>query len=331
MNKKIGFLTRKPILGVHYSIENALNQVRNGLLKTGKWEIDWLEMPCYSKGFVPRLKSMFFARYHQKDINHITGDIYFIALFLPGKSLVITIHDILFLYPKRGPTWLVLWFFWIYLPVLKAKVIVAVSEHTKNEILRITRCHATKIKVIPPLISPKFQYFPKIFQKECPIILHVGTAWNKNLVNHIKALRGIPCLLNIVGMLSKSQRLALKKAEINYQNKVQLSEKEMLALYQSSDILLFASLAEGFGLPILEAQSVGRVVITADRGATAEVAGKGALLVNPRAPEDIRKGILAVVNDDVLRAFYISEGFKNRYQYSSKSVTEQYDRVFSSM
>ena len=106
MNKRIVFFTRKPIQGFHYSIENTLNEVRTGLLKTGKWEINWIEMPQFSKGFMPRIKLMFFAWLHKHEINHIIGDIYFIALFLPSKSLIITIHDVLFIYPKRGLSWL---------------------------------------------------------------------------------------------------------------------------------------------------------------------------------------------------------------------------------
>lgn len=101
MSKRIAFFSRKPIQGFHYSIENTLNEVRTGLLKSGKWEIDWIEMPHFSKGFLPRLKLILFAWFHKHEINHIIGDIYFIALLLPGKSLVITIHDVLFLYPKR--------------------------------------------------------------------------------------------------------------------------------------------------------------------------------------------------------------------------------------
>ncbi|MEY3320715.1 MAG: hypothetical protein RLZZ417_298 [Bacteroidota bacterium] len=330
MNKRIVFFTRKPIQGFHYSIENTLNEVRTGLLKTGKWEINWIEMPQFSKGFMPRIKLMFFAWLHKHEINHIIGDIYFIALFLPSKSLIITIHDVLFLYPKRGLSWLILWFFWIYLPVKKANTIIAISQFTKNEIIRVTGCNPSKIIVIPCLISSQFNFCPKKINKECPVILHIGTAWNKNLDNHIKALKGIPCQFIIVGFLSKSQKLALHQAEIKYQNLVQLSEMEMLDIYHSCDLLLFSSLAEGFGLPILEAQSVGRVVITSKGGAMTEIAGNGALLVDPLSPDEIRKGILALINDEPLRAFYISEGLKNKDKYILKSIIDQHDRILSS-
>ena len=331
MSKRIAFFTRKPIQGFHFSIENTLNEVRAGLLKSGKWEIDWIEMPWYSKGFIPRLKLIFFAWFHKHEMNHIIGDIYFIAFLLPGKSLVITIHDVLFLYPKKGISWLILWFFWVYLPVLKAKSIIAISNHTKNEIIRYTGCNAKKIEVIPCLISPHFTYSPKDFNFHYPVILHIGTAWNKNLSNHIQAVKGIPCLLKIVGKLSENHRLELINAKIDFENVVHLTDNEILSLYHSCDILLFASLAEGFGLPILEAQTVGRAVITSNRGAMAEIAGKGALLVNPLSVESIHDGLISIIHNDSLRALCIDEGFNNTHKYGSHFILAQHDSLFSSI
>jgi glycosyltransferase involved in cell wall biosynthesis len=94
---------------------------------------------------------------------------------------------------------------------------------------------------------------------------------------------------------------------------------------------LFDYLSEGFGLPILEAQSVGQMVITSKGGAMAEVAGNGALLVDPLSPDEIRKGILSVINDESLRAFYISKGLKNKDKYIFQSIIDQHDRIFSSV
>jgi glycosyltransferase involved in cell wall biosynthesis len=226
---------------------------------------------------------------------------------------------------------MILWFFWVYLPVLKAKSIITISNHTKNEIIRYTGCNAKKIKVIPCLISPHFSSSTKDFNHHYPVILHVGTAWNKNLSNHIQAVKDISCLLKIVGKLSENQKLELINAGIDFENVVHLSDYEILSLYHSCDILLFASLAEGFGLPILEAQRVGRAVITSNRGAMAEVAGKGALLVDPLSVESIRDGLISIINNDSVRELCIAEGFKNTYKYGSHFITDQHDRIFLSI
>jgi len=217
------------------------------------------------------------------------------------------------------------------LPVLKAKSIIAISNHTKNEIIRYTGCNAMKIVVIPCLISPHFTYSPNDFNHHYPVILHIGTAWNKNLSNHIQAVKGIPCLLRIVGKLSENHILELINADIDFENVVHLSDNEILSLYHSCDILLFASLAEGFGLPILEAQKVGRAVITSNRGAMAEIAGKGALLVDPLSVQSIRDGLISIIQNDTLRALCIDEGFKNTNKYRCHFILEQLDSLFSSI
>ena len=104
-----------------------------------------------------------------------------------------------------------------------------------------------------------------------------------------------------------------------------------MSLYHSCDILLFASLAEGFGLPILEAQTVGRAVITSNRGAMAEIAGKGALLVNPLSVESIHDGLISVIHNDSLRALCIDEGFNNTHKYGSHFILARHDSLFSSI
>jgi glycosyltransferase involved in cell wall biosynthesis len=185
--------------------------------------------------------------------------------------------------------------------------------------------------VIPCLISSHFTSSPKDFNHHYPVILHIGTAWNKNLSNHIQAVKDIPCLLKIVGKLSENHRLELINAGIDFENVVHLSDHEILTLYHSCDILLFASLAEGFGLPILEAQHVGRAVISSNRGAMAEVAGKGALLVNPLSVESIRDGLISIIHNDSLRALCIAEGFKNTHKYGSYFILAQHDHLFSSI
>jgi glycosyltransferase involved in cell wall biosynthesis len=204
-------------------------------------------------------------------------------------------------------------------------------EEHKNEIIRYTGCNAKKIKVIPCLISSHFTSSPKDFNHHYPVILHIGTAWNKNLSNHIQAVKDIPCLLKIVGKLSENHRFELINAGIDFENVVHLSDHEILSLYHSCDILLFASLAEGFGLPILEAQYVGRAVITSNRGAMDEVAGKGALLVDPLSVESIRDGLISIIHNDSVRELCIEEGFKNTYKYGSHFILAQHDLLFSSI
>ncbi|HVZ39727.1 MAG TPA: glycosyltransferase family 1 protein [Candidatus Kapabacteria bacterium] len=72
----------------------------------------------------------------------------------------------------------------------------------------------------------------------------------------------------------------------------------LLALYRGARAVLYPSLYEGFGLPVLEAMAAGSPVITSNRGAMAEAAGSAALLVNPEAPEEIAAAILTLLDED---------------------------------
>ena len=87
-----------------------------------------------------------------------------------------------------------------------------------------------------------------------------------------------------------------------------VSDDELNWLYHNARALVFPSLYEGFGLPILEAMSVGTPVITSDRGAMAEVAGEAARLIDPTDPADIARGILRVLEDDQYADALMSAG-----------------------
>ena len=93
-------------------------------------------------------------------------------------------------------------------------------------------------------------------------------------------------------------------------NKV-VSDEAMFEAYSEADILLFCSTIEGFGMPILEAQTVGRVVVTSNISAMPEVAGDGACFVDPLSIKAIRAGIEQVLNDENYRNSLIINGLKN--------------------
>lgn len=95
-----------------------------------------------------------------------------------------------------------------------------------------------------------------------------------------------------------------------------IAENELPSLYENSISLLFPSLYEGFGLPILEAMSYKTPVITSDSSSMAEIAGNAALLVDPDNPDSIAKAMDSVYHDKTLRSDLISKGLKNIEKYS---------------
>jgi len=262
------------------------------------------------------------------DVFHVTGDIHFAALALPGRRSILTVHDCGFMHhPNPLARW-VLGLFWLKWPVRHCRFVTAVSEATKADIVRHTGCEPEKITVIPSAIPAHFRPVPKVFDSTMPRILHIGSAPNKNLARHIEALCGVPCVLHIVAVLRQSEIQLLDNAGIEYENTPDLDDAGIVRAYESCDLLLFASTLEGFGMPILEAQSVGRPVVTSDRSSMPEVAGEGACLVNPFDTASIRAGVLRVLHDAEYRETLVQRGFENVVRYRADAVAGAYFRLY---
>jgi len=92
--------------------------------------------------------------------------------------------------------------------------------------------------------------------------------------------------------------------------------EELVALYSRADAFLFPSLYEGFGLPILEAQACGCPLLTSDRTSCPEVAGDGAVIVDPTSVDAIAEGILRIVSSPALQEELRQRGYRNVERYS---------------
>ena len=310
------------------SIENSFESMIAHFPSNSRFRLNVFKSSFYSKGLLPRLKAIIEIRRNRTDINHVTGDTNFFVLGLPKKNTVLTIHDCGLLDGKsRLARWILL-VFWLKLPVKKCKILTVVSETTKQDVLRYTSCPPEKIIVIPTIIKSDFSYSPKAFNEKYPTFLHIGNAPNKNLERQAEALAGLPCLLHIVGQISKAQIQLLKKHKIDYKISVNLTNEEMQQAYQEADIILFCSTSEGFGMPILEAQTVGRVVVTSNISAMPDVAGNGACLVDPLSISSIRAGIEQVCFDEKYRNVLINNGLKNIHRFNPETVSQKYEAVY---
>src|SRR6185295_15737253 len=121
----------------------------------------------------------------------------------------------------------------------------------------------------------------KTFNCDNPVLLFIGSLPNKNLSRVIEALKGLDCTLNIIGHTDEQQLLRMKEYNINYILEKNLSNKEMAARYEQADIILFPSLYEGFGLPVIEGFKAGRAVLTSEISPMKELADGAAWLVDP--------------------------------------------------
>ena len=105
-----------------------------------------------------------------------------------------------------------------------------------------------------------------------------------------------------------------------------VDEEDLPCLYNLASVYVYPSLYEGFGIPILEAQSCGCPVVTSNKSCLPEISGNGAVFINPYNTEDIVKSILRIINNSDLRKKLISEGYKNKKKFnwnkSAKKVIE---------
>lgn len=322
---EICFFERKSEPGT-YSLERVFSDVREHLPTGVTARV--LKCPYESIGFLNRLRNVLWARNNAGDINHITGDVHYLALLLPRNKTILTIHDCVAIVRHGGIRQWALRFFWYRLPISRAAVVTVISEFTKRELLSHVKVHSHQLHVVYNPCSPAFKPKTKPFSAIEPIILQVGTWWNKNLSRVAEALRGIHCRLEIVGPLDSRQRDELRANAITYRNHEWVSDEELVALYQGCDLVIFASTYEGFGLPIVEAQAVGRPIITSNTCSMPEVAGEAACLVDPFDTQSIRDGISRIIGDEAYRGMLVEKGFENIKRFDPVRIASQYADLY---
>lgn len=279
------------------------------------------------------LKNLWFVYKHRnkKGVNHITGDIHYCILALLGCSSVLTIHDTVSLDFAKGSTLkktIIKWL-WYKLPIKYATKVVCISEETKRKIQPLTK--RNDIIVIPDAIDPSFITSLKDQSRVPYDILHIGTKSNKNLERTIQALEKFECKLTIIGRLTSSQISLLENSKLNYCVKSDLTDEELMNEYVYCDIVSFISLFEGFGMPIIEANKIGRPVITSTIPVVREVAGDSAVFVDPYDVNQIENGFSSLFNDQQIRKDCVEKGLKNVTRFDSLVISSQYSQLYNQL
>lgn len=308
------------------SIERVFRRIAIELEKCGI-EVKFQKLP-FGDGIVNIGKNIFFFKPEPSDVFHVTGHVNYIALFLDKRRTVLTLHDLTVLSFRSGlRRWLLkrMYFLW---PVRRLKFLTSISGPTRAEITKLARIPAENILVIEnPLVIDKEEADAR-FNKESPLILQMGTAPNKNVARVARAVKKIGCRLWLIGRMDPILSKELDKIGYPYRIDEFLSDQQMLAAYREADIVTYCSTNEGFGLPIIEAQAMGKPVVTSSLEPMSYVAGGAAVLVDPFLEDSIFDGIMSVIKNDQLREELIQRGYENISRFSPVEVAAKYIELY---
>lgn len=215
--------------------------------------------------------------------------------------------------------------------------VIAVSNATKSDIITYLGIPQEKISVIyeapseifKPVGENKVGEIRKKYKLSGEYLLTVGTDPRKNIPRIVKAISRIPDAPALVVVGRRWDSLSRTVGE--GQNIVWLDQvplDDLPALYSGAQALLYTSLYEGFGLPILEAMACGCPVVTSNVSSMPEVAGDAAILVDPEDFGEIRRGIETVLRQ---REELIKRGFARVKQFSWEKAAKETLKVYESV
>lgn len=267
---------------------------------------------------------------------------YFLPIISPPIPMIITIHDLsILIYPQKIKKSLRKFIdpYLLIFSAQKAKKIIADSESTKKDIIKILRIPAEKIEVIYLAAQKQevnFLESPFSF----PYILFVGTLEpRKNIVNLIEAFKilknttKLPHRLVIAGMKGWQYQEIFKKVKESKLDKEviftgYIPAEELPAYYKNADVFVYPSSYEGFGLPPLEAMNYGTPVVTSNVSSLPEVVGDAALLINPQSPGEIADALKNILTNPKLKNDLIKCGFKQAEKFQWEKTAQKTLQIY---
>ncbi len=267
-----------------------------------------------------------------------------------GVKSVVTVHDLIFIrYPE--------FYRWIDTKIYYKKLIhacqvsdhiVAISNQTKNDLVRFLNISPDKISVIHQGCNSAYwnnyskEFFQEIRKKhDLPerYLLYVGTIEErKNLLGIVKAIKIADINIPLVVIGRKVDLYYTNVLNYITTNKLKniiftehISNLELPVLYQNAECLIYPSFFEGFGLPLLEALVSRTPVITSSGGCFAEAAGPGSYYVDPLDSEKIGEAILNVINNRELRNNMITIGADYARNFKDDVIINNYIKLYHSL
>jgi len=295
------------------------------------------------------------AKRDHVDVLHVPA---FAPPFKSPFRSVVTVHDLIgMVYPNQlGLPSRIYWGKWLPLTIRNADALIADSEHTKQDILKLLHINERKIHVVYPSghehFSPQhdrrwIQRVKDRFGIKENYFLFVGTVEpRKNLRRVIRSFanflrqksRSIHYQLVVVGLktFAHGQVVESLKKEVNMDSSDIVftdytCHEDLNVLYSGAQALVFPSLYEGFGIPILEAMASGVPVFTSNVSSLPEVGGDAVLYVNPYNQDEITDGLIQLAENEKLRNQLIKKGYQRMKRFSWRKTARETLNVYESV
>ena len=264
--------------------------------------------------------------------------------------MIVTVHDLIFLrYPQYYKSIDRL----VYEKKLRhacqrANIIVAISKQTKEDLIQFFGIESQKITVVYQGCDPQFYRTPSAdiitaikakYQLPEQFILSVGTVEErKNLVTVIKALAMLPQNLHLVVLGQSTPYIALVNREIERQklsSRVRIIHNALFsdlpAIYALSQLLVYPSLFEGFGIPVLEGLSLGIPVVTSNRSSLPEVGGDAAAYIDPLNVEEMAQTVHNILENSSIASDMVNRGFRHAHHFREEEIASNMHHLYTQL
>lgn len=212
--------------------------------------------------------------------------------------------------------------------------ILTVSEFSKERIVAWAKVSPDKVSVVGNGVSKEFNNSVKPYEPGYPYVFIVGNRKpHKNEKRALKAFleadisSDVKLIFNGVVSAELQKVIDFHKASERVEFLGHLSSDELACVYRGAELLLFPSLYEGFGLPVIEAMACGTPVVTSNSTSLKEVSGDAACLVNPESVDEIKYAIEKVLSDIEYRHELIDSGLKRSRIYAWSETIQKVEEA----
>ncbi|MEO8400400.1 MAG: glycosyltransferase family 1 protein [Gammaproteobacteria bacterium] len=270
------------------------------------------------------------------------------VFFTPGFNssihtpmpFVFTLHDLIHLFAPGNAAWIKRFYYHFFMrpAAHNAYKILTVSDYSKQSILKWAAISEEKIVNVSCGVSEHLSPLGVKHNPGYPYLLHIGnTKPHKNVTRLVQAFakshidsdirfiltgQANPGLLAMIDKHNLQQRIIFSNT---------LSENELANYYRGAKAVVFPSLYEGFGLPVLEGMACGVPVLTSNTTSLPEVAGDAALLIDPFSVDSLSVGIEKICSDETVRQTLVTKGLERVKLFTWEKTASKVQKVLNEL